>query len=81
MIAGTGMVAATGMKSAVFTLVVFGFTLPGYAAVYAVLVNLAIAVPLTLILGAGRGTDRTLPEDYEAEGDGPAIPVLVAVGE
>jgi len=47
---GTWMVAQSGFKSAVYTLYLFGFAVPCYAAVAALAVNLVIAVGLSIAL-------------------------------
>jgi SSS family solute:Na+ symporter len=51
-------------------LVIAGFTLPGYAAIYSVILNLAVAVVLTPIFNALRGgkppLDATVAADYLA---------------
>jgi solute:Na+ symporter, SSS family len=44
---GTYMAAAEGFATSVFPLSVFGVTLPGYAALYSVLVNFLLAIALT----------------------------------
>ncbi|ADV68319.1 monocarboxylate uptake permease MctP [Deinococcus maricopensis] len=68
MISGTWMAASLGFKTSTFPLQVFGTVVPGYAAVYALLLNLLVAVVVTLALrAAGRfdATDRTAALDYE----------------
>ncbi|MEO8735750.1 MAG: sodium:solute symporter [Edaphobacter sp.] len=60
--AGTGMVASLGLKSSVYPLHLFGQTYAMYAAVPALLLNLAIAVVLTVIfrmVKLGRKMDVT----------------------
>jgi SSS family solute:Na+ symporter len=52
---GTYMAAARGFVSSIYPLDVFGLTLPGYAALYAVLVNFIVVVALTPVLDR-RGT-------------------------
>jgi SSS family solute:Na+ symporter len=44
---GTYMAATQGFTSSVYPLTVFGFTVPGYAALYSVLINFLVAVVLT----------------------------------
>jgi SSS family solute:Na+ symporter len=64
---GTGMVASLGLKSSVYPLHIFGQTYAMYAAVPALLLNLAVSAGLTLILraiNAAPGTDLTQSEDY-----------------
>ncbi|HQU16068.1 MAG: sodium:solute symporter [Chromatiales bacterium 21-64-14] len=63
MVSGTLMVAALHFKGTVYPLHFAGITAPGYAAVYALIVNLVVAVlatPLLGVLGISRGTDRTV---------------------
>lgn len=62
MASGTLMVAALHFKGTVYPLHLGTVTAPGYAAVYSLIVNLAvaaIATPLLDGLGLSRGTDRT----------------------
>jgi SSS family solute:Na+ symporter len=48
--------------------VIGGYTLPGYAAIYSVILNLAVAVVLTPVFRALRGgkppADATVAADY-----------------
>ncbi len=65
---GTWMAATQGFKGAVYPLHLGGLTVPGYAALYALVVNLAVAAalsPLLERLGVSRGTDATAAADYE----------------
>ncbi|HEY2211490.1 MAG TPA: sodium:solute symporter [Bradyrhizobium sp.] len=67
LVSGTWMAASLGFESAVFPLVVDGFTIAGYAALYALGLNVAVSVVLSLLLNqmpATRGTDQTLAADY-----------------
>ncbi|HXQ05987.1 MAG TPA: sodium:solute symporter [Bradyrhizobium sp.] len=67
LVSGTWMAASLGFQSAVFPLVVDGFTIPGYAALYALGLNFAVSMVLSLLLNqipATRGTDQTLAADY-----------------
>ena len=67
MISGTWMVASLHLKSSVYPLHIFGQTYAMYAAVPALILNLAVSAVLTLILRAtntGAGTDLTHAEDY-----------------
>ena len=60
MVTGTGMVWEMGMKGSVYPLHLFGGVYAMYAAVPALLMNLAVAAVLTLALGrVGRGVDTT----------------------
>ncbi len=63
MIAGTAMAASTSFKSVIYPLTIGGYTVPAYAAIYAVLVNLAVMVVVTGLLKVLRidaGRDGTL---------------------
>ena len=69
LIAGTWMAASLSFQSAVFPLAVDGFTVPGYAALYALVINFAVSVVLSLLFNpiqATRGTDQTSAADYRA---------------
>lgn len=70
MIAGTAMAAATGFRSPVYRVQIGGIGLSAYAALDAFVINVAIAVVLTLILDAlrvPRAADETASDDYEDE--------------
>ena len=45
---GTYMAATRGFVSSIYPLEIFGFTLPGYAALYSVVVNVLVATALNL---------------------------------
>lgn len=65
---GTWMVSELHFKKTVYPLSIGSFTISGYAAIWALVVNLAIAIALTLLLpriGVPRGADCTLDEDYD----------------
>jgi solute:Na+ symporter, SSS family len=67
LISGTWMAASLSFQSAVFPLAVDGFTVPGYAALYALGINFAVSIVLSLLLNpvrVTRGTDQTLAADY-----------------
>jgi len=72
MAAGTGMAACLGLKSSVFPLHIGGSVYAMYAAVPALLLNLAVATALTLIVRAAglasnpafHGRDQTATEAY-----------------
>ncbi len=67
LIAGTWMAASLSFQSAVFPLAVDGFTVPGYAALYALAINFAVSIVLSLLFNqvlATRGTDLTSVADY-----------------
>lgn len=65
-VAGTWM-ATTVNFSAIYPLAIGGWTIPGYSALYTVVLNLAVALVLTPILNALASTppaDETLATDY-----------------
>lgn len=67
MATGTWMVSSLGFKSTTFAVTLGGATVPGYAALWALLVNLAVAVGLTVVLRLAKvpgGADQTRPEDF-----------------
>ena len=67
MSAGTWMAATQGFKSSVYPLHLGGGTVPGYAALYALVVNLAVALACSAAFGAlgvDRGKDATSDADY-----------------
>jgi len=64
---GTWMAGTTGFQSAVFPLALDGLTVPGYAALYALALNVGLGLvlsPLFNLIGASKGTDETMPADY-----------------
>ena len=64
---GTAMAAAQGFRSSIFALHILGWTVPCYAALSALLLNLAIGAVLSLALNAlvrGARTDATCADDY-----------------
>jgi len=64
---GTYMAAELGFKGAVYALHVFGYVAPGYAALYSVLLNLAVAFVLTPLFNAlapDMHRDATVAADY-----------------
>ena len=66
-IVGTAMAASTGFQSAVYPLAVDGLTVPGYAALYALTLNFAVAIVLSAIFNAmkfGESRDETRDGDY-----------------
>jgi len=67
---GTWMASTRGFKSTIFALHLGSLTVPGYAALWGVIVNLVIAVLVTWALhlfGVARGADETRPGDYHAD--------------
>ena len=67
--AGTAMAVSAGLKPA-YPLAVGGYSFPGYTAFYTLILNLLVAVVLTLIFGAlgtrEPATDETAAADYHA---------------
>ena len=64
---GTWMAAALQFKGSIYPLAIGGFTMPGYAAFYSVILNLVVAVVLTIVFRAAGGADdqdETLAMDY-----------------
>jgi SSS family solute:Na+ symporter len=67
MATGTWMAGTLNFKSTVFPLTVAGTTIPGYAALWALSVNVTVSVVLTFVLQAmkvARGADATVAADY-----------------
>ena len=68
MVVGTAMVGAEHFKTSIYPLHLGALTVPGYAALYSLTINLGLAVILTLILHALKvspGRDQTAHADYE----------------
>lgn len=68
MLCGTAMVAAQHFKGTIYPLHVGELTVPGYAALYSLALNFAVAILMTLILrilNAPAGSDATVAGDYE----------------
>ena len=67
MVAGTWMAATLSFKGSIYALHLFGLTIPCYAAISALVLNIAVATVLSLILNAlsnGPRFDETVAEDY-----------------
>ena len=67
LIVGTWMAGTTGFQSATFPLHIDGLTMPGYAALYALTLNVLLSAVLSPIFNrmlASKGTDETSPADY-----------------
>jgi SSS family solute:Na+ symporter len=73
MTAGTWMAAANTFRP-IYPLSIFGTTVPGYIAIYSVLLNFGFAIVLTLVFNmtARARADETMPGDYAIE-TGPAM--------
>jgi solute:Na+ symporter, SSS family len=70
LIVGTWMVVIQNFVSSVYTVSVAGLSIPVYAAVSALVVNLVFCTVLTLLfrmIGISAGQDATRPADFEAE--------------
>ncbi|MEX3951933.1 monocarboxylate uptake permease MctP [Paraburkholderia sp. EG287A] len=64
---GTWMAISLQLKGSIFTIHLFGMAIPGYAAVWSLIVNLVVAIvvsALVHVVGMQKGADRTRPEDY-----------------
>ncbi len=71
MVVGTGMAVSLKFQTSTFPLHIGGAVIPGYAGIWAVIVNVVVVVVLSAILNALRvsnGTDATAPADYERGG-------------
>jgi SSS family solute:Na+ symporter len=67
MLAGTWMAAERDFRSSVYALKLFGYTVPCYAALSALALNLAVCYTLSLLYNARSGAprcDETVAEDY-----------------
>ncbi|HWA91570.1 MAG TPA: sodium:solute symporter [Rhizomicrobium sp.] len=65
--AGTTMAALNGFKSSTFALNIFGTVVPCYAALSSLILNIAVAVVLSLLFNVVSGNlraDATSPQDY-----------------
>ncbi|MDA8363198.1 MAG: sodium:solute symporter [Gammaproteobacteria bacterium] len=72
MVSGTWMVASLQFKGTVYPLHLNGLIIPGYAALYALVINLVVAAVFTVVfnvLGVSSGKDHTAQDDYEADSD------------
>jgi len=67
MIAGTWMAYTLNFQGAVYAIHVFDVTIPGYAALYSLVVNLVVAAVLSVVfnlVASDRHKDATLASDY-----------------
>jgi SSS family solute:Na+ symporter len=67
MLSGTWMAAQLNFRASVYALKLFGYTVPCYAALSALALNLAVSVGLSLLcnaLSTAPRVDETLAEDY-----------------
>ncbi|MHB8404464.1 MAG: monocarboxylate uptake permease MctP [Gammaproteobacteria bacterium] len=70
MVVGTWMVASLHFAGTVYPLHLFGFTIPAYAALWGLILNLIVAFVFTLIFRAlhlAEGQDATAPGDYTGQ--------------
>jgi solute:Na+ symporter, SSS family len=68
MVTGTAMVAAQNFQSSIYPLKLAGFIVPGYAALYSLILNLIVAALVTVVfssLGMAAPPDQTSPGDYD----------------
>jgi SSS family solute:Na+ symporter len=64
---GSAMAISLKLASSIYSVHVLGYTIPAYAAAWALLLNLATAFTATVVIraiGLKRSGDRTSPEDY-----------------
>ncbi|RKP59309.1 monocarboxylate uptake permease MctP [Pararobbsia silviterrae] len=64
---GTWMAASQHLTSSVYSIHLFGYAIPGYAAVWSLIVNVVISIGLSYgfnAMGFDKTVDKTLPEDY-----------------
>ncbi|HEY1960644.1 MAG TPA: sodium:solute symporter [Polyangiaceae bacterium] len=69
MIVGTWMCWTRGFTSTIYALKLGALVVPGYAALWALVSNLVLAIVVSAVLafaGVARGADATSPEDYFA---------------
>jgi solute:Na+ symporter, SSS family len=62
------MAAVLQFKGSIYPLTIAGFTMPGYAAFYSVILNVVVALVLTIVfrgIGAAIDKDETIPADYQ----------------
>lgn len=83
-VSGTAMAASLEFKSSTFPLELFGYTVSGYSAFYALLLNFAVTAAVTVIartLKWQASPDATVESDYDDsdDGDAPLAPDLKAV--
>ncbi|MHB1282924.1 MAG: monocarboxylate uptake permease MctP [Metallibacterium scheffleri] len=67
---GTAIAAHLKFASSIYPLHAFGYAIPGYAALYSLILNIAVAAVLTVVLrllGVTGGQDQTVPGDYRAQ--------------
>jgi solute:Na+ symporter, SSS family len=66
-ITGTWMAITLKLAGSIYTVHLFGVAVPGYAAVWSLVVNLVVAIVVSAVvraMGMRKGEDTTRPEDY-----------------
>jgi len=66
-ISGTWMAITLQLKGSIFAIHVGGLAIPGYAAIWSLILNITVAVVVSLLVkvtGMKRAVDRTTPGDY-----------------
>jgi SSS family solute:Na+ symporter len=66
-VSGTWMAATLKLASSTFTVHLFGLAIPGYAAVWSLIINLVVAIVVSAVVRIAKmegAHDRTRPEDY-----------------
>jgi len=66
-VAGTWMAISLQLKGSIFAIHVAGLAIPGYAAIWSLLLNIAVAVVVSIAvraIGMHHAEDLTRPEDY-----------------
>lgn len=64
---GTWMAASLKLASSIYTIHLFGLSIPGYAAVWSLAVNLVVAIVVSAMVhvaGMASASDGTRPQDY-----------------
>lgn len=66
-VCGTWMAISLKLAGSIFTIHLFGLAIPGYAAVWSLIVNLVVSIVVSVlvrVIGMAHAEDRTRPEDY-----------------
>jgi SSS family solute:Na+ symporter len=66
-LSGTWMAISLKLAGSIYTIHLFGMAVPGYAAVWSLIVNLVVAIIVSAVVrvaGMQGAADRTRPEDY-----------------
>jgi SSS family solute:Na+ symporter len=61
------MAISLKLAGSIFTIHLFGYAIPGYAAIWSLIVNLVVSIAVSVlvrVLGMRHAEDRTRPEDY-----------------